>query len=80
MTATVVVGLALGLGVTPAFEPMLRQAAFWYIGLFAFGMAGAVIGFSEEERIRAWREKIPFGMIAAVAWAVIAGGLLGGGL
>ncbi|HZO89206.1 MAG TPA: acyltransferase [Chthonomonadaceae bacterium] len=70
LIAAVAVGFAVGLGLHWLFWPYTIEASFWYIGLFALGMAGAVVGFSEKPQVRAWRERAPWGLIAALAAAV----------
>ena len=42
----------------------LDQARPWYIGLFAMGMAGAVLGFSAEARQAYWRARLPWGWLS----------------
>ncbi|HZP84263.1 MAG TPA: acyltransferase [Chthonomonadaceae bacterium] len=51
----------------------LDWACPWFIGLFAMGMAGAVVGFSQQPAMRAWRERIPWGLWAFALFGAICG-------
>jgi len=42
----------------------------WYIGLFATGMAGAVLGFSADARQARWRARLPWGWLSLGFFAV----------
>ena len=60
-------GVALGLAITFVF-PAMKFASFWYIGLFAFGMAAATrLGKTSEKEIRGW------GIVAGGAAALLFG-------
>ncbi len=67
LVALLIVGAVLGL--IPRYlipgGTALDQAAFWFVGLFAMGMAGAVIGFSSKPSQRWLRERAPWGWLAA---------------
>ena len=54
------VAIAFGVGLMPHFyQPqLLEEASFWYLGLFALGMAGAVISFSPTHVW--WQREIPW--------------------
>jgi peptidoglycan/LPS O-acetylase OafA/YrhL len=55
----------------------LDGACFWFIGLFAQGMAAAQISFSADPRIARLRDGFRWGLISAFSWAgVFAAGLL----
>ncbi len=62
--------VAFAIGLIPHF--LLRegrnfdQAAPWFLGLFALGMAGAVIGFSNRRTLQAMRERMPWGWLAGL--------------
>lgn len=43
----------------------VRQACPWYLGLFALGMAAAVVGFSDDPRARWSRRHVPWGVLTA---------------
>ncbi len=62
-----VIALGLALGAAPHFllpaGRNLDTARFWYVGLFAMGMAGAATAFSGEERMRLIRERAPWGWL-----------------
>ncbi|MBD3880192.1 acyltransferase [Phormidium tenue FACHB-886] len=47
---TLTVAIAIGVGLLPYFllPEFLLEACFWYLGLFAFGMAAAVASFSVQ--------------------------------
>lgn len=61
--------IALAIGVALHYLHPLQYAAPWYLGLFATGMAGAVI--YSEERFAAVRKSFPFGMVAMIGGAVL---------
>lgn len=72
----VTVILAVFIGLLPHWlcPAQLDESSLWYLGLFAFGMAGAVVSFSPQPSIAWWRKCIPWrelGLgIVAVAIAV----------
>lgn len=69
VTASVAVAFALAVAIHFLFQGRVDQAYPWFIGLFALGMAGAVISFHHSERIHGWRERFPWGVAASVTWA-----------
>ena len=38
----------------------------WYLGLFSFGMGGAVLGFSEQPSHRRLNERLPWGLLSVL--------------
>lgn len=71
LAATVLGGFAAGLAPW-VLKPMDYDFAWarpWYVGLFALGMAGAVIGV--EERRQPVRERVPWGAVALGLGAVL---------
>lgn len=68
--ASVAVAFAVGYGIAslPALlgaKPgprVLTMLCPWYLGLFALGMAGAVVGFSTDARARWCKQRIPWGV------------------
>ena len=69
---TVVAALALGLLLALAARGRLDQACPWYLGLFALGMAAAVVNFSQPAALRLvnWLQspRLSWGVIAAGLW------------
>ena len=64
------VAVAFMIGLAPHFllSGQFDKAVPWYLGLFALGMAGAVIGFSQEPTMQRCREKVPWGGVTALLW------------
>lgn len=60
ITFTVIVAFILGLTPHYLFNGYLDWSCPWYLGLFSLGMAGAIIGFSQEPRFRLFRDKFPW--------------------
>lgn len=72
--AAVAAAFALGLGphfLLPAVHN-LDWASPWYLGLFALGMAGAVVSVGRDSRLRSVFEKTPWGLLT-VLFAVLVG-------
>lgn len=67
--------LAFGIGFGPHFllDGYLDWASPWYLGLFALGMAGAVVGYSNEPRVLYWRGWIGWGTLSAALCALCLG-------
>ena len=63
-SACVVTALVVGFGLQSATSNLMESAYFWFLALFAFGMAGAVVSFSEQQRVVAVREKVAWGALA----------------
>ncbi len=63
---------AFVLGNLPHFllHKALDSACPWYVGLFALGMAGALINFSPREPYLSWRRRIPWGALAVGLYAL----------
>ena len=40
----------------------------WFLGLFALGMAGAVLNFDKKLSLIYWQKRIPWGLISAALW------------
>ena len=41
--------------------------------LFSFGMAGAIVGFSQKPAVITWRERVPWGLCTLVSFVALAG-------
>lgn len=67
------IGVAFAVGLAPHFllDGWLDGAAPWYLGLFAMGMVGAVIGFSEQPLERRLRESVPWWRLSLVLTAAL---------
>jgi peptidoglycan/LPS O-acetylase OafA/YrhL len=63
-----VLAAAFAVGLAPHFflNNSLDEAAPWFLGLFAMGMAGAVVGFTEGRLARALRIIVPWHLVSAV--------------
>lgn len=44
----------------------LDDAHFWFVGLFAMGMAGALIAFGDSPQLAAYRTRVPWGIVGGV--------------
>ena len=76
LIVTLVAAFAIGLAphfLLPAGHN-LDCACPWYLGLFALGMAGAVISTGQDDRLRSICEKMPWGMLTAASVGLIAFG------
>lgn len=62
--AAVCVAFVLGYIPHFGFHKWLDPVAPWFLGLFALGMAGAVVGFDAGPRFRALRSRLPWGLLA----------------
>lgn len=68
-----------GVGLIPHFLEKSRAGiaysdlgAPWFLGLFALGMAGAVVSFSQKESVVSYRERTPWPVITAVLGVLLA--------
>ena len=68
----IVAGFALGLAPHYLLHGLFDSAYPWYLGLFALGMAGAVVGFSLRPSVAIWRDKVPWGLCAGILWLGLA--------
>lgn len=68
------VGAGLALGVAPLLLLPAGHNLSWacpqYLGLFAFGMAGATLNFSARAPYTSLRERLPLGPVAAVLFVL----------
>jgi peptidoglycan/LPS O-acetylase OafA/YrhL len=71
LTSSVIVGFLIGIAPLYLLNGLFKQAAPWYIGLFALGMAAADIGFSDKPKLIALRNSLPWGMLT-IFFTVIA--------
>ncbi|MFH7028539.1 MAG: acyltransferase family protein [Heteroscytonema crispum UTEX LB 1556] len=71
LTLPVIVGFLMGIAPLYLLNGLFKQAAPWYIGLFALGMAAADIGFSQKPKLIAMRNSLPWGMLT-IFFTVIA--------
>lgn len=62
--ATIIAGFLLGLLPHFLFHGWLDSAALWYIGLFALGMVGADLSFSNDPRKYALCRRAPWGWLS----------------
>ncbi len=62
---TVIAGYIIGVAPHFLFHGRYDSAAPWLVGLFAMGMAGAAICFSQRPLETALRNKVPWGWLAA---------------
>jgi peptidoglycan/LPS O-acetylase OafA/YrhL len=67
---TVVIAFAIGLIPHVLFQGYFDGAAHWYLGLFAMGMTGAVIGFSTKSHLIFCREKLPWHSIGIFLFSI----------
>lgn len=75
LVAAVAAGFVVGL--LPHFVlHRLDMAAPWFIGLFALGMAGAVLTFSPDANYQRWRTRLPWGWMTLVGSGALFYGLL----
>lgn len=72
LVVPIVVGLLIGIVplMTLSKEHNFVWASPWYVGLFAMGMAGALISFSPEPRMQRLYQMPPWGTLAAVAFCL----------
>ncbi len=70
LIVTVIAAFAIGLAPKMLWGGYYDGAAPWFLGLFAIGMAGAVISHSTEERFAALRSKAPFEEMAFTALGI----------
>jgi peptidoglycan/LPS O-acetylase OafA/YrhL len=68
LAAPVLAGFALGLAPHYLLHGMLDSAYPWYLGLFALGMAGASINFSDQPSVSGLRNRAPWGFAAGALW------------
>lgn len=54
------------------FHHRFDGAGLHLASLFSFGMAGAIIGFSMEQRIILWRDRTPWGICAFISFLALA--------
>jgi peptidoglycan/LPS O-acetylase OafA/YrhL len=71
----VVTALVVGVGGAALLPQSLGCAASWYLALFAYGMAAAVICFSQHARIVVIRDRIPWGLLTLVSVAALGLGM-----
>ena len=71
--AAVVSGFAVGMAPHWLFHGFLDAAFPWFIGLFALGMAGATINYSEDKRVAALRSRIMWGPTSLALWVAAIG-------
>jgi len=67
--ASVIAGLATGLALFALFPHATLVAAPWFIGLFAMGMAGAILTVRWEQSEDAPYQSLPWGTVALVITA-----------
>jgi peptidoglycan/LPS O-acetylase OafA/YrhL len=58
----IMLAIAFLVGVTPLYlsRPIFDTACFWFLGLFALGMAAADISFSQRDRLIRLRRSLPW--------------------
>lgn len=67
--AAVLVAIALGSAPMLLLPRASASACPWYLGLFAFGMAAAHVGFSQRPFVARLRERLPWGWLSGLACA-----------
>lgn len=70
MAAAVAIAFVIGLSLHFIPHRPLDQAIPWFIGLFAMGMGGAELVFSQERALILLRKRVPW---RTIAWAALAG-------
>jgi peptidoglycan/LPS O-acetylase OafA/YrhL len=70
--AMVVVSFAVGLLPHFALGGLLEKTYPWYVGLFALGGAAAAVNFSPDERVRRFRDAVPWPALTTVLWIATA--------
>ena len=55
------------------FHARFDGAGLHLASLFSFGMAGAIVGFSQKPSAISWRERIPWGLCTLVSFLALAG-------
>ncbi|MBC8122369.1 MAG: acyltransferase [Gemmatimonadaceae bacterium] len=73
IVAAVILAFCIGFGPHFLLDGYLDWASPWYLGLFALGMAGAVIGFSTEPHVLHWRGRIAWGTLCTALCAFCIG-------
>jgi peptidoglycan/LPS O-acetylase OafA/YrhL len=73
--AAVAAGFAVGLAVAVAV-PATQGGCPWFLGLFALGVAGACLNFSDEPRLCALRDRAPWTMLTRVSGLLFLGTML----
>ncbi|MBV9848939.1 MAG: acyltransferase [Armatimonadetes bacterium] len=71
------IGVSYVLGCLPhyVFHGQVDSASYWYIGLFGLGMAGVILGFSEDAVVTHWRRRfpwLPLAFVLCVAYGAVA--------
>jgi peptidoglycan/LPS O-acetylase OafA/YrhL len=63
-----VVIIAFAIGITPIYllNGLFEQAGPWLLGVFCLGMAAADIGFSQQPKLVAMRNSLPWGWLAII--------------
>jgi peptidoglycan/LPS O-acetylase OafA/YrhL len=77
LLVTLLLGFALGCAPLWLVPSVAGRWIPWYLGLFAFGMCAAGVGFSNRSFERYLRERVPWKL---VTWLLVACCLLGGNL
>lgn len=55
------------------FHAQFDGAGLHLGSLFSFGMAGAIVGFSQKPSVISWRERVPWGLCTLVSFVALAG-------
>jgi peptidoglycan/LPS O-acetylase OafA/YrhL len=65
---------ALILGFSPHLIPghVLDYLKPWYFSMFTLGMAGAIVGFSQQPKLITFRKQMPWGKLSIVVGAILA--------
>lgn len=66
-----VVAIAFSFSLAPSYFVLKwpeTTACPWFLGLFALGMAGALINFSKKPSLSRWKNQIPWGILTALLW------------
>jgi peptidoglycan/LPS O-acetylase OafA/YrhL len=65
---------ALILGFSPHFIPghVLDYLKPWYFSMFTLGMAGAIVGFSQQQKLISFKKQMPWGKLSLAIGAILA--------
>lgn len=66
LLSTLIIAFAIGLAPLYLLNGLFDSASPWFIGLFAFGMAAAEIGFSQKSKLIKLRNSLPWDKLAII--------------
>lgn len=72
--ATLLAGVfAFWMAIHLLFHARFDGAGLHLASLFSFGMAGAIVGFSQKPSVISWQERLPWGVCTLVSFVALAG-------